>query len=51
VGFSRGCDASASGFNLTLLRQLRAEGHTLAAVASDLNQRGIRTRTDGPWSH
>jgi len=36
---------------LALLRELRAAGYTLRALAAELNQRGIPTRRNGHWSH
>jgi site-specific DNA recombinase len=34
---------------LELLHALRASGHTMAAVAKELNRLGYRTRRGGPW--
>jgi len=36
---------------LQLLRELRAPGYTLRALARELNTRGIPTRRQRPWSH
>jgi predicted ArsR family transcriptional regulator len=36
---------------LGMLRELRAAGHTLRAVADELNRQGVRTRSGAAWKH
>jgi site-specific DNA recombinase len=36
---------------LGILRELRAAGYTLRAVADELNRQGVRTRRGGAWRH
>ena len=36
---------------LSLLREYRAAGCSLRAIATELNRRGLRTRSGAPWRH